>query len=64
LDFQLLRNIGISPNIRIQLRHPYQQEDGFSCGPLVVAMAIDVAYQLNSEESLFNMVEIYKNSIS
>jgi hypothetical protein len=61
LDFGLLQNIGISPDIIIQQRHPYQQEDGFSCGPLVVAMATDIAYQLNSEESIYNMVEICKH---
>jgi hypothetical protein len=47
LDFGFLQNIGISPDIRIQQRHPYQQEDGFSCGPIVVTMATDIAYQIN-----------------
>jgi hypothetical protein len=61
LDFELLQNIGISPIIRIQQRHPYQQEDGFSCDPLVVAMATDISYQLNPEESIYNMVEIRKH---
>ena len=61
LDFEQLQHIGISSNIRIQQGHPYQQEDGFSCGPLVVAMAIDIAYQLNSGESIYNMVEIRKH---
>ena len=61
LDFGLIPNIGISPNIRIQQCHPYQQEDGFSCGPLVVAMATNIAYQLNPEKSVYNMVEIRKH---
>jgi hypothetical protein len=61
LDFKLLQNIDISPNIRIQQCHPYQQEDGFSCAPLVLAMATNIAYQINSVEFVYNMVEICKH---
>ena len=35
--------------------------DGFSYGPLVVAMATYIAYQLNLEESIYNLVEICKH---
>jgi hypothetical protein len=58
LGFGLLQNISIFHDIRIQQCHLYQQADGFSCGPVVVAMAIDIAYQINLEESVYNMLEI------
>jgi hypothetical protein len=61
LYFGLLQNIGISHDIRIQQRHLHQQEDGFSCGPLIVAMAIDVVYQINSKGFIYNMLEICKH---
>ena len=61
LDFGLLQSIGISLDIKIQQRHPYQQEDEFSCGPLVVAMATNIAYQINPKVSIKSMLEICKH---
>ena len=43
-------------NNKIQQCHPYQQEDGSSYGPLVVAMARHIAYQLIPDESIYNMI--------
>jgi hypothetical protein len=36
----------------IQHRRPYQQKDGFPCGPLVAPMNTNIAYQLNPEKSI------------
>ena len=45
----------------VQHHHPYQQEDGFPCGPLVVPMNTNIAYQLNPKKSILNTIEIYKH---
>jgi hypothetical protein len=57
LDFELLQYIGISPNARFQQRHLYQQEDGFSYGPLVVAIIAVIAYQINLGDFIYNILE-------
>ena len=55
LDFNTLSHIGITKNLRISNRPCFQQLDGSSCGPLVVAMATDLAFALNPENASYKI---------
>ena len=55
LDFNTLSHIGISKNLRISNRPCFQQLDGSSCGPLVVAIAPDLAFALNPENASYKV---------
>ena len=47
LDFNVLSHIGNTKNLMISNHPCFQQSDGSSCGPLLVAIATDLAFSLN-----------------
>ena len=61
LDFNLLGNIGIPWDISVTRKFVHQQIDGSSCGPLVIAMATDVAHHIDLEDSLYDMKQLCKH---
>ena len=61
LDFNLLENIGILWDISVTRKFVHQQINGSSCGPLSIAMAIDVAHHIDPEDSLYDMKQLCKH---
>jgi hypothetical protein len=60
LDFGTLQHIGIPRNIKIIYHSCMTQPDGSLCSPLIVALVINIAYQLNLELFVYNVGALHQ----
>ena len=64
LDFEILQHIGIPKSIKITYHSYMTQLDGSLCSPLVVALAIDIAYQLNLGLFVYNVRALHLHMLN
>ena len=64
LDFGILQHIGIPRKIKITYCSCMIQPDNSLCSPLVVGLAIDIAYQLNLEFFVYNVRRLHPHMLN